>query len=675
MAKLPKQAIRRIKIGQSFAEYDRSLDDPSIYVHTPALAAAEDPESSKFFFVGRRGTGKTAIRKYASLMGESVKVIVPEIFSPSSTLQDLELFTNVRQRPFRSLVSAFRRSLQIELLRLWAEAQPGHHGTPAKITRELDEFGSLDFDMRCLTFISTISEALVAGDDKRWLVENKAAGELANEMKPLASRNMRTYTLLIDSIDDYWEGSDEGLVYLTAFMHACLETSSQIPWARTILFLRENIFERVRAIDMESSRLETAVVGMEWTEKQLLEVIERRLNKNLTAKYALGGATWGAFFEKSKQAWSDVMEYCQRRPRDVLIYVSNAVEAAQLNGHERIMIEDVQQARRRFSVNRLRDLGDEYSENYPAISLLLSRFYGLGREYTLGGLESLIRKLHNDPEIVRLCGAWLFDNSSPERFIRLLYNIGFLGIRSEGKPAKFRSLGPQDTSPPPVSNATDVVIHKCYWDALDLQEALVRQLPEEKEFGKIGVIQDLPGGLDPTEYADNIDLATSELQELPLGRPGAADFEEIVGDVIKLCFFRALENVEDRSRDHEGRIIRDWIAANRAQTGFWESIRVRYDAVQVTWECKNYRDLSADDFHQVSYYMNDVVGRFIVLAFRGEMKPTYYQHIKRVATDKKGFILPITEKDLHVFLRQAKNGKVKEDHIQERYDMVLRKIS
>ncbi|MFI1354914.1 P-loop ATPase, Sll1717 family [Streptomyces sp. NPDC020898] len=673
--KLPKGAIGRIKIGQSFAEYDSALSDLSIYVHTPALSSAQDPESGKVFFVGRRGTGKTAIRKYCDQNGGQTRVIVPEIFSPSSTLQEKGLLANTRQRPFRSLVSAFRRALQVEILSMWHQRHPAHFELPSDIAGELESFAEMDFDLRCLHFISRISGALADGDDEKWLIENKVAKNIAESMKVLGSGGLATHTLLIDSIDDYWEGSDEGLIYLTAFMHACLETSTQIPWARTILFVRENIFERVRARDMESSRLETAVVGMEWNDRQLLEVVERRLNRGLTAKFGLGGSTWNAFFEDPEDSWGSVLEYCQKRPRDILIYTSNAVEAAQNSGHEKITIDDVRQARRRFSDNRFRDLGDEYAENYPKISLVLSRFYGLGNAYTFGGIESFIRKLHNDAEVVRLCGSWLHDNASPEKFIRLLYNIGFVGIRANGKLPKFRALGPQDTSPPPVSDTTDVVIHRCYWDALDLQESLVRDLPVDKEFGRIGIIEDLPNGFDESEYADSIDLVMSSLKELPLGPEGATDFEEIVGDVIKLCFFRALGNVEEKSRSQGGRVIRDWIAANRAQIGFWESIRVKYGAVQVIWECKNYDNLSADDFHQLSYYMSDVGGRFVVLAFRGEMKPAYFGHLDRIVTNNNGFVLPLNEKDLMIFLRQARNGKVKEDHIQERYDNIVRKLS
>jgi hypothetical protein len=104
-------------------------------------------------------------------------------------------------------------------------------------------------------------------------------------------------------------------------------------------------------------------------------------------------------------------------------------------------------------------------------------------------------------------------------------------------------------------------------------------------------------------------------------------------------------------------------------------IRSRYNAVQVIWECKNYDDLGADDFHQAAYYMSPPVGNFVILVFRGEIKNHYFEHIRRIAVDKNGLILLVTEKDLKVFLRQAINGKVKEAHIYEIYDKTVRTIS
>lgn len=671
---LPKSAVARLKIGQSFAEYDAALLDPDVYVHTPAFNAALDPASGKFFFVGRRGTGKTSIRTYCAAQAGHTAVVVPEIFSPSSSIFDLDLLENARGGPFRSLVSVFRRTLIDELLVLWKAAHPTYASLSPVIADELAFASAFDFDERTLEYIAEVACA-VRDDDGNGLVSiNKTTKTLTAEAKPLQSAN-DNYTLLIDSIDDFWDGSDLGIKYLTALVHACLEVSTQLPWARVLLFLRENIFERVRANDPESSRIETAVVGLDWSSRHLLELVERRLNRTLTAKYTLGGPVWDAFFEQPSEAKAQIFGYCHNRPRDILIYVSHAVYLAQERGHEVIRIEDVEGARRRFSDNRFKDLGDEYAENYPNIAVVLRRFYGLGRRYTPGGIESIVSKLLVDPEVARLCKDWIFEYQDMVQFVRLLYNIGFFGLRVQGRAAKFRALGPQETSPPAVTDETEIEIHKCYWDALDLQDVLVKRLPEDRDFGRIGELVDLPDGLDPTSYADQLEELMTRLVEIPIGSDGASDFEDAVGDLIRLCFFRALENVQPRSRTANGVVIRDWIASNRAYSGFWSVIRQRYNATQIIWECKNYEVLKADDFHQVSYYSSKAAGRFTVVAFRGEVHAANYEHLRRMASEFDTLMLPLGIRDLKTFVRQSLKGKIKETHIQERYDDLVRRIS
>jgi hypothetical protein len=162
---------------------------------------------------------------------------------------------------------------------------------------------------------------------------------------------------------------------------------------------------------------------------------------------------------------------------------------------------------------------------------------------------------------------------------------------------------------------------------------------------------------------------------LPRGTKGATEFEDIVGEIIRLCFFRTLTNVQPKVRNNQTVVIRDWIASNRAAGGFWEVVRSKYDATQVVWECKNYDELSADDFHQAAYYMNKMCGRFVVMAYRAqEVDVSYYRHVERIAKDKPGMVLLLTEKDLRVFIRQALKGKVKEDHINEIFDRTVRAV-
>jgi hypothetical protein len=668
---LPKNALERLNLGQSFAEYDPALLDPTVYVRTPAISAALDHTSGKYFFVGRRGTGKTALRTYCATQGHT-RVIVPGIFSPASKIFELDLLQDTKKGPFRTLVSVFKRTLIDELLLLWAETHTSYLELPDSLSAELSGTCQEEFDGRTLKYIMSVARAVSVNDDPAIIAINKTTKFLAAELKNIRKEKDND-TLIVDSIDDFWDGSDLALTYLTALMHACLEFSTQIPGTRALLLLRENIFERVRARDPESSRVETSVSGLDWTSSQLFELIERRLNRPLITKFPLGGPVWSAFFENPEDARTEIFDYCHNRPRDVLIYVSHAIDLAKERRHTTIQLEDVDGARRRFSDNRFKDLGDEYAENYPQIVLVLRRFYGLGRRFTPGGIEAFIRKILAEREITQLCGSWIFDYQQMEQFVRLLYNIGFVGLKKPDQDTRFRALGPQETSPPAVTDADEIVVHKSYWDALDLQDVLVRDLPGE--FGRIGVIYDLPGGLNPVSYAEKLDDLGSRLQRIPEGSSGARDFEIAVGDVIKLCFFRALENIEERVRDVEGVVIRDWIASNRAQTGFWSVMRQRYDATQVIWECKNYSSLKASDFHQIAYYSTKAIGRLVVVAFRGEMHASYYTHIKRVVAEQNGMILLLGLRDLKTFIRQNRNGKITEDHIQDRYDEIVRKIS
>ncbi|MFF1818295.1 P-loop ATPase, Sll1717 family [Kribbella sp. NPDC058245] len=671
---LPKDALKRVKLGQSFAEYDLVLAKNDVFVRTNALMAADDPTGSKCFFIGRRGTGKTAITKYLVKSPAKTALINPELFSLFEVRLGLDSLDDAKQRPFRSLVSAFRRALQIEILRDWRRHQRLYNRMlPDLIVDELDLYGGVDFDSRCLQLIALLARPLQERDDPTWLTEIKVAKKLGQEMTASYEGRPGEYTLLIDSIDDSWDGSSQAVFYLAALMHACLEMTASVPWARALVFVRENIFERVREIDTEFARLETCVVGLDWTKEQLVEMIERRLNVPFNTRLPLK-ETFGRFFENSEKAQELIFGYCQNRPRDVLTYCDLAVSTAQSHNHELVQLQDILDARRRFSDSRLKDLGDEYSENYPMLQVVLSRFYGLGRRWTLSGVAAFISKLLADNEVKELCSDWIFDHTSPELFVRLFYNIGFFGF-TRHRGVSFRSLGPRDTSPPAVTAKTDIVIHESYWDALDLQDMIIGALDDTKEFGRTGVVSELPGGIDLTSYHERLADLSEELDTLPTGTEHAASFENIIGEIIRLCFFRSLLNVEAKVRDVNGRVIRDWIASNRASGGFWELMRHRYDATQIIWECKNYENLSASDFHQTAYYTTPQGGRLVILVFRGDVQKSHYEHVRRIATEKDGMVLLLTSKDLKVFLRQAMNGKVKEDHIQEIYDRTQREIS
>ena len=377
---LPKDALRKASVGQSFAEYDLIRSYPALFVETPAMRAALDPNRPKSFFVGRRGTGKTAATFYLqSKNARNTLFLIPQLLSAADEYIPTEWSPDVHQEPFKTLVCGFKRAILDEVLGVWLRQGLFRPKTASAITREKNEIEQFEFDLRLLNFISEGFGSL-GTNPKEWLKFVNKPKQLADEMSAEATTQRHNFTVLIDRLDDSWNGSDKAVVLIMALMHACIELNATVPCVQPLVFIRENVFEKVRSMDRESARLETAVVSLEWTREMLREFIERRLNRNLVTKPALGGPTWNAFFERPATGSSEdeVFGYCQYRPRDVLIYVASALESAQAHLRSRISHEDLQIAKKKFSESRLKDLSDEYADNYPRLGIVLSKLYGLG---------------------------------------------------------------------------------------------------------------------------------------------------------------------------------------------------------------------------------------------------------------------------------------------------------
>lgn len=675
---LPKDALARVDLGQAFAEYDPILQNPQVFVRTPAFAAADDPSRRKCFFVGRRGTGKTAIATRLTNKKSTAIPLHPKVLSPLLFPLPSDELDERQGRAFRSLVIAFIHALQTEVLGEWVHRElVRFKDLPRPLRAERPYIEGQDFDTRLLDYLDHICTPLQDENERTWLREIKKVEKAGQKMSEIGDGQPRLhFTLMIDRIDDSWDGSETAVTMLVALMHACIKLLPAIQCVRPLLFLRENVFDRARQVDSEFSRLETAVVSMEWTRSQLREMIERRLNVPFTTKLAVDGSTWPHFFESPPDRSSRdlVFDYCQPRPRDVLTYCAFAIDSARTKDHNIVTIDDLYAARRRFSESRLKDLGDEYCENYPQIALVLSRFYGLGVEFTVPGIEMFIQKLLADNELQQHCGEWIFQYTAPERFVQLFYSIGFFGLK-EACEIRYRSPGPAASSPPPITPETHVVVHPTYRDTLDLQDVVIGHVDQNSSWQKAGLLNELPGSLDLSEYHSELNTLYEDLQTIPAGIDHASEWEDAIGKVLRLCFFRWLTNVQPQERNGKNTVRRDWIASNRAQSGFWAIIRERYNAVQVIWECKNTEKLQAKDFHQAQYYINDRAGRFVVVAFQGSETKHYWKHQERIAQQTDGFVLVLTNKDLQVFVRQAINGKVSENHIQTVYDNTVRSIS
>jgi len=679
---LSKKSFSSAKLGQSFAEHDLIRTNPMLFVETPAIRSARDMSAGKCFYIGRRGTGKTAITFYLSeKYPKNTLILLPKLLSSADPFVSQDWDQRVRQKPFNTLVSSFVRAILDEAVAEWKRQGlfTFLSSDRSDLTRERNNIEQFEFDLRLLNLIAEGFDYLKAGNAKEWLRFRNRPEKIAKEITTeYAGRSRLQQFILIDRLDDEWDSTDKAVVLVIALMHACVEIRAATPAVRPIVFLRENVFDRVRELDSEFSRLETSLVSLDWTKELLRELIERRLNDGLISKYAVDGSTWRAFFQGSPdESQSRVFTHCQYRPRDVLLYTSTALSLAQSHQRSQIYPEDLDEAQRSFSENRLKELADEYADNYPRLGTVLTRFYGLGTEYTVGSIEDFIKKLLVDNEVQEACKTWIYNFTAPDQFIQLLYNVGFWGHKQPNGRIRFKSSEAEDSGNLSITADSTVVVHPSYAAGLQLQTRVITSLGENVSLRTSGLIADVPESFSTSSYRARLDQLSTELATLPMGRASARQFEDLIGEVIRLCFFRSLSNVQPRSRNVDSTVIRDWIASNRAPVGFWAIVREKYNATQVLWECKNYGDLKADDFQQAAYYMNDQVGHFIIMVCRAPSPLPLHvlDQVRRVFQQTKGLVLILRESDTKTFLRQALNGKQSEYHLQDIFDNTERVVS
>jgi len=203
---LPKDAIKKVDLGQSFAEYDIVRTDAHLFVETPALRAAVGREGAKSIFVGRRGSGKTATTYYLGARDEkNTLLILPGLFSSLDAYVDTVEVDNVHQRPFKTLVTSFKRSLLDQAIATWVKNGAfsfTSHNPFEEIQRERNLVEQHDFDTRSLELVDEGFALLQPGREREWNRFTQRSKKLMHEIITASSEPRRKLLILIDRIDE-----------------------------------------------------------------------------------------------------------------------------------------------------------------------------------------------------------------------------------------------------------------------------------------------------------------------------------------------------------------------------------------------------------------------------------------------------------------------------------------
>lgn len=286
-----------------------------------------------------------------------------------------------------------------------------------RLLRQIDRIVAR-FDAHGEVDVRTDLRELVYGGDIRTLNDAVAA---------YLVREKDEVWLLIDNLDKSWatRGSTrEDMLLMRGLLEAAQQLQRQLEKREvgfhTVVFVRTDVFEHL--VERTPDRGKDSVVNLDWDDPEVFKEIVR---KRVVASTELRGSfaeVWSAIapsFVGIEDAFTYLLDRTLMRPRDLLMFLDDAVQVAIDRGHEQIKAEDIEHAEVGHSENMLLGLAFEIEDTRPEICDAMYGFHGAVLPLGANEVER------------RLLTAGV-PRADLENAIELLLWYGFLGVRMRG---------------------------------------------------------------------------------------------------------------------------------------------------------------------------------------------------------------------------------------------------
>lgn len=485
----PPDLLSRIDLGDGAAE-NEVAGLKSYYVRTGQFAKAIQGHAR--LVVGRKGAGKTALFyavRRAAQKGQQTLVLdlkpeghqftrlreaVLAELSPGQREQAVEAFWT-----FLLLAEVAHKILNSPRELLVAEREPTRferYSTLQKAYEDHELGSSGDFSQRLLRQVDRIAERLGGVDalsvrtDLPELVYGADIKSLADAVAAYVGNEKDAVWLLIDNLDKSWATrgtTPEDIGILNGLLDAARSLQRQFE-ARDVefpclVFIRTDILEHLNK--RTADRGKESTISLDWNDPELFREIVR---SRLFASVELEGdfpSVWSQIAEPTigtQDSFQYLVDRTLMRPRDLLLFLEQAIEVATNRGHSRIESDDIRQAETSYSEAALLWLGYEIEDTNPEVANSIYEFYGTEAQMDLDDVRSLLKSMGISEE-------------SLEEAIELLFWFGFLGIRNMSSGEEEFSYQVQfnlrKLLHPAKQKKAKVVIHKAFRPALSIESS------------------------------------------------------------------------------------------------------------------------------------------------------------------------------------------------------------
>lgn len=376
-----------------FGRYDAE-SDPNLLEYFLVTGTTKDAAGGAQLVIGRKGAGKTALFKhlFATLDSRVVDLDLTEyVFQVHKKLLDSGLS---REFAYTSSWRLLILSAMFARVRDDLPKVDRRKGDDALKAIGLGKNGGaframLDWLARVrkvkLPSVTGVADggSLELDSKTESVLDTATADGLSALEDVLAAECIRQpVTVLLDRLDDAWDGSKESLDLITGAVRATRALALRLPQSGpspVVTFLRTDLWEKLSFNDR--NKMSQDIIFLDWSTGELEDVIDRRVVKSAGVKEGHG---WETAFTQSEMrqrasAKTYVLKRTIGRPRDVVAFSTFALKEARTNGHERIESDDIYAAEKRYSKHALDELRDEIERHVGDFAEVVNTLKGLGK--------------------------------------------------------------------------------------------------------------------------------------------------------------------------------------------------------------------------------------------------------------------------------------------------------
>jgi hypothetical protein len=523
-------------VGAESAELDNAYDD--CYYDIGDLEALRDCAGTKCIVVGRTGAGKSALllelerREEHSVridpdglslqylsnstilnqiealgvkLGLFYKLLWKHVFAVELIKAKYHLRTEADTRTFlERFWDVFRRDRQkekaIDYLRKWGEEfwkDTEYRVREVTSKLETDVRDSLGVKYPGILDVSSSEAEKITVEEKadvvkriQEVVDAIQVRELTHIIKMLgeyvfASTQPRFYVLL-DDLDKDWVDDQFRYRLIKALVETVSEINKNMPGVKIVLAIRRDLLDRVihetRDAGFQEEKYEPLSLNLKWNKKQLIEMLDRRINKLIRRRYTGDPVAWSNLMP-SKVNKSDTVEYMiertMYRPRDLIVFFNICIDQA-LDRPD-ITAQMILHAEGEYSQKRLRSLYDEWHAEFPELEAAVGILKGRPCRFTVesiaqGDIQDLCLRIATNntsdkATIYQLSLKVAEGRGTAVDFLNCLmgvfYRIGIVGLKIETSTAPSWTFRHASSVPSAaIRDDTSVFICPVFWRAL-----------------------------------------------------------------------------------------------------------------------------------------------------------------------------------------------------------------